>query len=44
MVLENLMKLCVTEPDVFWKNFFGPKNWGNGPKIGFFGLKEKSGH
>ena len=29
------MKLCMTELDIF-DNFFCPKNWGNGPKIGSF--------
>ena len=25
---------------ISWKNFFCPKNWGNGLKIGFFEFKE----
>ena len=27
--------------DIFWKNSFCPKDWKNGPKVGFFELKEK---
>ena len=27
-----------------WKNIFCPKNWGNGPEIGFFEFEEKFGH
>ena len=26
---------------IFWKNFFCPKNWGNGPTIRFLEFKEK---
>ena len=40
MVLENHMKLCMTELD-FPETIFCPKNWENGPKTGFF---EKFGH
>ena len=36
MVLENLMNLCMTRPEFFEKKTFCCKNWGNGPKIGFF--------
>ena len=43
MVLETLMKLCVTQPEFFEKNVFCSKNLGNGPKTGFFGFKEKFG-
>ena len=39
MVLETHMKLCVTEPD-FPGKFFCPKNWENGPKVGFLNLLE----
>ena len=34
----------VCDSCIFWKNFFCPKNLGNGPKIGFFEFKEKFGH
>ena len=40
MVLENLMKQCVT---YFGKTFFCPKNWRNGPKIEFYEFIEKIG-
>ena len=39
MVLETYMKLCMTEPD-FPGNFFYPKNWENGPKMGQAGFFE----
>ena len=46
MVLENHMKLCMTEPD-FFENVC-PQNWENGPKMdqkqGFFEFVEKFGH
>ena len=41
MVLNTLIKLCVTEPD-FLGNYFCRKNWGNGPKVGFLNLKKNS--
>ena len=45
MVLETLMKLCMTEPESSKKNCFCSKNNGNGPKIDqkqgvFFNLKK----
>ena len=40
MLLEPLIKLCVTEPN-FLEKLFYPKNWGNGPEIGCFEFKEK---
>ena len=40
MVLETLIKLCVTELNFSWKNFFCPKIWGNGPQTGFFNLNK----
>ena len=33
MMLETHMNLCVTESD-FLENFFLPKMWENGPKMG----------
>ena len=42
MMLETLMKMCVTEQDFFGK-FFRQKNWGNRPKIGLLESKEKFG-
>ena len=33
----------VCDSQIFWKNFFCPKNWGNGPKIGFFEFEVKCG-
>ena len=44
MVLEALIKLSVTEPDVLEKTFFAPKFGGKGPKTGFFEFNEKFGH
>ena len=38
-VLDTLMNLCMTTW-FFLKNFFCPKNWGNGPKTGFLALKK----
>ena len=34
----------VCDSQIFWENYFCPKNWGNGPKVGFFEFKEKFGH
>ena len=44
MVLETLMKLCVTELDILEKHFLPPKlgKWRkNRPKLGLFKSKEK---
>ena len=47
MMLETLMKLCVTEPD-FLEKIFLPKKLGkwakNGSKTGFFEYIEKFCH
>ena len=44
MVLETLMKMCLTEPECLEK-FFLPSNWEDRPNIGFFKFKEKKlGH
>ena len=41
MFIQILINLaCAWKSRIFWKIFFCPKNWGNGPKIGFFEFKE----
>ena len=39
MMPETPMKLCKTAQ--FFGKTYSCKNWGNGPKIGFFEFKEK---